>query len=102
MKNVFDLIGDVVDFGTGEEYYICDCKQKGSDYILYSLIANAQSSGKKEQLIIMGYRDGELKGALYDGEDYQSILSEFNSNDNLRNYLQFLDIQKHVLLNESK
>ena len=55
-----------------------------------------------EQLIIMGYGDGELKGALYEGADYKSILKEFNNDDNLRRYFQLMGIQRDGLKKESK
>ena len=100
--NIYEIIGDVVRFGSEENYYILDCKKKNQHYYCYGMNFKAQSSEQKEKIIEVWLEDRKINGRKCDGEDYQPLLKEFQEPENLKRYLQFLNIQKDVLSKKIK
>jgi len=102
MENLYEIIGDVVEFGNGEKYYILDCRKIDQRYYCFSMNLNTQASEQKEKIIEVWLEDGELNGCKRDSEEYQSLLNEFQEPENIKRYMQFMSIQRDVLSKESK
>ena len=87
MQNIIEFIGSVITIDI-EEYYAFDIKKKEQDYYCLGFRLSPQFADEKMQIIKLFYKDDQLKGLKYAGEDYQYILNEFMEQENYLNRLQ--------------
>jgi len=99
MENIYELIGQEIVLD-GNKYYTLNIKKKKPYYYCLGINVNAQSLDEGAQILELSLIDGELRGCKYNGEDYQSLLDEFLEPENLKQGLQFMEIQKDVLAKE--
>jgi len=97
MENIYEIIGSTVTFNNSEQYYILDCKKTGDCYYCYGMRVNSETFDEGGNIFEMSLKDGELQGDFYTGENYQSLYDKFTDPDNLRQCLQFMDIQRDAL-----
>jgi len=102
MENIYELIGQEIWIDGSDRHYVLNIKQKDDKFYCLGLNINMQSLDEGTQIFEISLKDGELRGCKYNGEDYQSLLDEFLEPENLKQGLQFMEIQKDVLAKESK
>jgi len=101
MENIYELIGQEIGLD-GNRYYALNIKRKGLYYYCLGININMESLDEGAQILELSLQDGELRGCKYKGEDYQSLLDYFLEPENLKQGLQFMEIQKDVLSNENR
>jgi len=101
MENIYELIGQEISLD-GNKYYAFNIKKKEPYYYCLGININAQSLDVGTQILELSLKDGELRGCKYNGEDYKTLLDEFLEPENLKQGLQFMEIQKDVLAKENK
>jgi len=101
MQNIFELIGNEIGI-EDDRYYAFDIKKKDTYYYCLGININMLSLDEGTQILELSLKDGELRGCKYKGEYYQSLLNEFLEPENLKQCLQFMEIQRDVLSKENK
>jgi len=102
MENIYELIGQELRTNSGDKYYVMNIKQKDDKFCCLGININSQSLDEGALIFLLSLKNGKLDGNKYNGEDYQSLLDEFMEPENLKQCLEFMNIQRDVLAKENK
>jgi len=96
MQDIYELIGYEVCIDD-DKYYILNIVKKGLKYICFGINIKSESLDDGAQVLEFSLENGELRGGIYSGDDYQSLLNEFMEPENLKQGLAFMQIQRDTL-----